>query len=160
MCRHIVITKTNNLDISVCQPSMITLKEFVNGKTSFDNIKKESNIKFFYDDPFTNFNDLNYWNMEIDFHEKQVKEVKLKIQQIIKNLKENGFSAKKLTKEDKKSFLLPDWWWGRKTQEGNCMTINLPDDERIKIFMYHLEILLKTLKKCKNEWYCWVDFIN
>lgn len=105
----------------------------------------------------SNFDDLKYWESKDDLDGKKVKDVVLRINQILTKLTNEGFVKRELDKEDEESMGVPSWMWGHKKRNENKYSENLPDSIRTSILMYHLNDLLNVLKEYNNEYYCFSD---
>jgi len=151
MVRYICIT--HGRDFQIPQHRIISLNEFVDGESGID---KKTNVAMF-NDMTTNFMDLGYWDSEKDLNGKNVREVETKIQEILRDLKTNGFTMRTLTEEDEESITIPSWMWGHKDKRSGIISENLPDSQRISILMFHLNNLLKTSQEYSDEYYFFLD---
>ena len=155
MVRYICVAKLTEYQ----QPEhrIVSLEEFAEGESGIDN---KTNAEMF-NDMTRNFDDLGYWDCERDLDGKNVRDVQNKIEEILEELKNKGFSPRVLTTEDEESFTIPSWMWGHKSRDPNkkyCgMSEKLPNDERISILMFHLNTILETAKEYTDEYHFFLD---
>lgn len=145
MVRYIYITK-NNAEPKLC---IVSFREFCDdGDSEFDNVEE------IFNDMTSNFDDLKFWNCEQDMHAKTVVEVVKKIEIVLNDLIQKGYSPRKWLAEDEESCTIPSWMWGHtQIPKGKVVSMlgrdhfNLCDEERIEILMFHLEKIMDTCKK-------------
>jgi exonuclease III len=150
MVRYICIT--NSKKFQVLEHRIISLEEFADRETGLN--KKTNSVIF--NDMTTNFEDLDYWNSKKDLDGKNVRQVEKRIQEIIRNLNDKGFTMRRMTLEDEDSITTPNWMWGH-SNKNSGKSDNLSDDERISILMFHLNNLLTTLQEYDNEFNTFLD---
>ncbi len=144
MVRHICIT--NEIAFQNPDHRIISLNEFIEGETGID---KKTNVCVF-DDMTSNFEDLGYWDSERDLGGKTMSEVQQKIEELIIDLQNKGFYARKLTIEDEASITYPNWIWGHKKKSGRSQ--NLSNYKRISVLMFHLNNLLEISQKYTQDY--------
>ena len=140
----------------VRQIYITTQKHFIPADRSNN---KYTNFICCFDDWTFNFNDLLYWNTEIDLNNKTIVEVLHKLSVAISRLKRENICPKQFTPPGP-IFLLPEWWFGRIRKSSNSIqTIDMSDEERKEILLLHLlnkyDILLRIYKKNKKL-YCYL----
>ena len=147
MVSWIYVTKEKKRDL---EPPYATIENYHN-----DNDNDNKN-KFVFDDWTGYFTDLKIWDSQINLHEKTVKEVKNIIIFTLDGVKEKGYTARKMTLEDKEMLGNPNWMHGCTSGYGMYGRdyFELPENERISVLMFHLEDILDTLKECDENNYC------
>ena len=152
MVRRIYITKNKNIKPEI---KIISIEDyFVNRLTGIDT----NGCSRIFDDMTGNFESLNIWNSETNLNGKNANTVKNKIKLILEDLQSKGYESRKLTKEDEESFTIPLWMFGHKESKNGKIYgedyIDLPDDERIPILMFHLRNIYDICNKYDENYFC------
>ena len=144
MARYIYITKQKDFVVPSSNCSHI----------EFCNINKHIEI---LDDCTSNFDNLMYWNSKIHLHNKTAKEVQLNAKIALDKLKLNNVCIKQMTEDEKKTYILPDWWFGRRCKTDSCLTESLPNEERKSILMFHINVLYNISFKYDENHYFFIS---
>lgn len=138
----IFIYKKKDVPFVPPETKVITLQESIDGKQS---IETDEAV---FDDMTTNFKDLEIWDSEKDLTGGPIKIVE-KIKTILDKLKTQGYSTRKRTQKDEESITTPNWMFGHTDGHGGLGRgfFNLPRNERVKILMFHLEIMYEILQE-------------
>lgn len=107
-----------------------------------------------FNDMTSNFEDLGYWNSERDLDGHSAPAVTVKIEEVISKLRLEGVQPWIMTKEDEDSFTIPNWMWGHKScKSGQIQSYDLPESDRKRVLMFHLENLLDTARSHDDAYY-------
>ena len=109
-----------------------------------------------FEDYTGNFEDLLYWNTDVDLNGKTLDEVLRKIDITISRLNREGIEQHPYTP----NFFLPSWWFGHDDRNRTVRSVNLPDEERKSVLLLHLSMMYDNLQKIYNKnrvYYCYVS---
>lgn len=117
---------------------------------------KYSEYDYVFEDWTSNFNNLLYWNTDLDLNNRTLTEVLHKLSVAISRLKRENIEPKQY--ED--FYTYPSWWFGHKN--GSGLSQNLSNEERKPILLLHLidlyDAFMKINKKNKT-YYCYYEIV-
>jgi len=139
-------------------------KEYNIPETKITKLGECDEISDCFDDFTGNFEDLNIWNTDAQLHGQRISDVKIVIQNIINTMKEKGFEIDYEECENKsccENGTLSGWFFGHTERPIGKQRVfmfgidyfNLPDDERIKCLVYHLQSILNIVDEYDPSYY-------